>query len=121
MGRRALLIYNFALAAILLVAATLSTYAVQVTMQSSQVTDMPTFDAETRAALDKQPDLEQLRARALFYFDLARELKRARGVETLQLIYDARRLALIAAGLFFLSGILTLVLVPAGAAATKPG
>lgn len=109
---RALLVYHFAMALILVIAGAFSGYTVQAIEQSSRVTELPTFDNEARGALEKQQDMELLRARALFYFDISRELKRARSYETLQLIYDARRLLFIMAGLFALGGLLVAVLYP---------
>lgn len=108
--RRALLIYNFGIALILVVVGFVSVYAAEALQQPSRLTEMPTFDSDSRQALEQQPDLELLRARALFYFDLARELKKARSVDTTRLFYDARTLAIMVAGLFVLGGVMVLVL-----------
>ena len=109
--RRALLIYNFGIALILVVVGFVSVYAVDALQQPSRrVTEMPTFDGDSRQALEQQQDLEQLRARSLFYFDLAKELKKARSVDTTRLFYDARTLAIMVAGLFVLGGVLILSL-----------
>ena len=108
--RRALLIYNFGLSLILVAIGLASVFAADALQQSSRVTNLPTFDNDSRAAIEKQPDLEQLRSRALFYFELARELKKARSVDTSQYYYDARRLAFIVAGLFAVAGIMILTL-----------
>jgi hypothetical protein len=105
-SRRALLIYNFGLAVILALVGVLSIFVQDAMVQSSRVTDMPTFDAAARKALADEKDLETLRSRSLFYFDVARDLKRARNVETTRLFYDARTLAFLVAGLFALSGVL---------------
>ena len=108
--RRALLIYNFGIALILVVVGFVSVYAVDALQQPSRVTQMPTFDGDSRQALEQQQDLEQLRARSLYYFDLAKELKKARTVDTTRLFYDARTLAIMVAGLFTLGGVLILTL-----------
>jgi hypothetical protein len=108
--RRALLIYNFGIALILVVVGFVSVYAVEALQQPSRLTEMPTFDADSRQAVEQQKDIEPLRARALFYFDLARELKKARSVDTTRLFYDARTLAIMVAGLFALAGVMLLVL-----------
>jgi hypothetical protein len=108
--RRALLIYNFGLSLILVAVGLASIFAADAMHQSSRVTNLPTFDKDSREAIEKQPDLEQLRSRALFYFELARELKKARTVDNSQYYYDARRLAFIVAGLFALAGIMILTL-----------
>ena len=114
--RRALLIYNFGIALILVVVGFVSVYAVDALQQPSRVTEMPTFDTDSRQALEQQKELEALRARALFYFDLAKELKKARGVDNTRYFYDARTLAIMVAGLFALAGVMILALPPM----TKP-
>ena len=110
--RRALLIYNFGIALILVVVGMLSVYAVDALQPSSRVTEMPTFGNDSRQVLEQQQELDALRARALFYFDLARELKKARSVDNTRYFYDARTLAIMVAGLFALAGVMILTLPP---------
>jgi hypothetical protein len=108
---RALVIYNFGIALILFAIGLVSVLAGDnAVQQSSRLTNLPTFDASSREALEQQPDLEQLRARTLFYFELARELKKARTVDTTRYFYDARTAVWILAALFVLAGCMVLTL-----------
>ena len=117
--RRALLLYNFGIAVILIVVGIVSVFAVGVVQAPSRVTDMPTFDRAAHKSLEEHKDIEPLRARALFYFELARDLKRERSLDTARLFYDARTLAFMVAGLFALGGVMILVLPLGGAKEEK--
>jgi len=108
---RALVIYNFGIALILFAIGLASVLAGDnAAQQSSRLTQLPTFDEGSRQALEQQADLEQLRARTLFYFDLAKELKRARNIDTTRYFYDARTAVWILATLFVLAGLMVLTL-----------
>ena len=108
--RRALLIFNFGLAAILAAVGFASIMAAQDFTQASRLTELPNFNMESREAIEKQQDVEQLRSRALFYFELARELKKARSTDTVRLYSDGRTLAFVVAGLFVFCGILVMMM-----------
>ena len=105
--RRALLIYHFGIAALLLVIGAVSVYAVDVGAPG-RLTEMPTFDRESRTTLSEERDVEALRSRSLFYFDLGRELKKARVRDTVRLFYDVRTFAFVVAALFALGGLMLL-------------
>ena len=108
---RALVIYNFGVALVLFAIGLVSVLAGdQAIQQSSRLTNLPTFDPGSRQALEQQSDIEQLRARTLFYFELARELKKARSVDTTRYFYDARTAVWILAALFVLAGFMVLTL-----------
>ena len=108
--RRALLVYNFGIAIILAAVGFLTSYAMIVTQESSRLTGMPTFDAPARLALEGESEIEKLRARSLFYLELAYELKKSQRIDVSRLFYDARTLAFMVSGLFVLGEVLVLVL-----------
>ena len=108
--RRALLIYNFGIALILLSIGFLTVYAGDAMKQSSRLTELPNFDAPSRRAIEEQQELDPLRSRALFYFDLAHELKKARNIDSTRYFYDARTVVWLLAALFILGGLMTLTL-----------
>jgi hypothetical protein len=108
--RRALLIYHFGIALILLSIGFVTVYAGDAMKQSSRLTELPNFDATSRKAIEEQQDLDPLRARALFYFDLAHELKKARNTDSTRYFYDARTVVWVLAALFVLGGLMTLTL-----------
>ena len=58
----------------------------------------------------RQQAVEAVRSRALFYFDVARDLRRARAEDDVGIYQDARILCFAVAGLFVLGGILGLLL-----------
>jgi len=53
-----------------------------------------------------QEHLENLRARAIFYFELGRDLKNARYIDSDTLFHDARSMCFILAAVFTLGGVL---------------
>ena len=108
--RRALLIYNFGIALILLTIGFVTVYAGDAMKQSSRLTELPNFDAASRKAIEEQPELDPLRSRALFYFDLAHELMKARNSDSTRYFYDARTVVWVLAALFVLGGLMTLTL-----------
>jgi hypothetical protein len=109
--RRALLIYNFGIALILLTIGFVTVYAGDaLQQQSSRLTELPNFDSTSRKAIEEQPELDPLRSRALFYFDLAHELKKARNSDNSRYFYDARTVVWVLAALFILAGLMTLTL-----------
>ena len=118
--RRALLIFNFGLAAILATVGFASILAADNFHQSSRLTELPNFNVDSRQALEQQQDLEQLRSRALFYFELARELKKARSIDTVRLYSDGRTLAFVVAGLFIFCGILIMMMPEMSKPASLP-
>jgi hypothetical protein len=105
-----LLIYNFGIALILLTIGFLTVYAGGAMQQASRLTELPNFDANSRQAIEQQQELDPLRSRALFYFDLAHELKKARNSDNTRYFYDARTVVWLLAALFILGGLMTLTL-----------
>jgi hypothetical protein len=107
---RALLVFNFGIAVILVLVGFLTVQAMSAMQASSRLTDMPTFDQAARDSVEKEPDIEKLRARSMFYFELARELKRARNNDSERMFYDARTLCFVVAALFGLGGLMVIAL-----------
>jgi hypothetical protein len=118
--RRALLIYNFGIALILLTIGFVTVYAGDAMQQSSRLTELPNFDSTSRKAIEEQPELDPLRARALFYFDLAHELKKARNSDNTRYFYDARTVVWVLAALFILAGLMALTLPKENSPAPLP-
>ena len=77
--------------------------------QIKRLNDLPSFNAEARSFIADEPDLERLRSRSLFYFDVARDLKRARTDDSSRVFKDASTLAFFVAVLFAISGGLLLL------------
>src|ERR1041384_715610 len=62
--------------------------------------NVPMFDAAERAAMD-QAEPSRERAQAMYYFDSARELSRARSGDTERYLADVRLLCFTAASAFY--------------------
>ena len=77
--------------------------------QIKRLNDLPSFNAEARAFITDEPDLERLRSRSVFYFDVARDLKRARTDDSSRVFKDASTLAFFVAALFAISGALQIL------------
>ena len=101
--RRTLLLYNFGLAGLLVFIGAMSIIGADAA-QIKRLNDLPSFNAEARAYITDEQDLERLRTRSLFYFDVARDLKRARVDDSSQVFKDASTLAFFVAVLFAISG-----------------
>ena len=77
--------------------------------QIKRLNDLPNFNTEARTAIAEEQDIEKLRTRAQFYFDVARDLKRARTDDSSRVFQDASRLAFFVAALFAIGGVLQVV------------
>jgi hypothetical protein len=106
--RRTLLLYNFGIAGLLLFIGALSVIGADAA-QIRRLNDLPTFSAESRALVTDEKDIEQLRQRAAFYFDIARDLKRARGDDSTKVFKDASTLSFFVAALFGMGGVLLIL------------
>jgi hypothetical protein len=101
--RRTLLLYNFGIAGLLIFIGAMSMLGADAA-QIKRLNDLPSFNAETRAYITDEAELERLRTRALFYFDVARDLKRARSDDSSKLFKDVSTLAFFVACLFAVGG-----------------
>jgi hypothetical protein len=110
--KRTLLIYNFGLALLFLVVGTL-TMATFEHFLNRQAAAIPPFDAASARAIREEQDIEHLRARATFYFELGRDLKRARYSDTDTLVRDFRFLCFLLGAIFTVGGAMSLVTMKA--------
>ena len=100
--QRTQLIYQFGLALIFIVVGTLSLVTYDQFLSRPSI--VPPFDAASQTAIREEPDIEKLRARAAFYFELGRDLKRARYSDTDTLIHDFRFLCFLLSAIFAVGG-----------------
>jgi len=112
---RSLLLYNFGFAVAFALIGLLSVYS-QDYVNPNRASEPPAFKNSVRQEIEKEQALEAVRGRALFYFDIARDLRKARADDGAGIYQDARTLSFAVAGLFLLGGILALLLPPARAA-----
>ena len=103
--RRTLLLYNFGIAGLLVFIGAMSIVGADAA-QIKRLNDLPNFNAEARNYLIEEQDIEKLRARSQFYFDVARDLKRARTDDSSKVFKDASTLAFFVAVLFAASGVM---------------
>ena len=103
--RRTLLLYNFGIAGLLVFIGLMSMVGADAA-QIKRLNDLPNFNAEARAFLTDEQDVEKLRSRSLFYFDVARDLKRARTDDSSKVFKDVGTLAFFVAALFAVGGVL---------------
>src|SRR5262245_38737180 len=101
--RRTLLLYNFGIAGLLAFIGAMSIVGADAA-QIKRLNDLPNFNAESRGYLADEADLEKLRTRSLFYFDVARDLKRARTDDSQKVFKDVGTLAFFVAALFAIGG-----------------
>jgi hypothetical protein len=113
--RRTLIIYNFGAALLFAVIGALSLLTFDHLLNRPAV--LPPFDSASAKAIEQEPDLERLRSQAAFYFELGRELKRARYSDTDSLIRDFRSLCFLLTVIFAVGGAMSLKVAKG---ATKP-
>ena len=107
-SKRTLLIYNFGLAMLFVVigALTMTTFEHFLNRPAAAI---PPFDAASAKAIREERDIERLRMRATHYFDLGRDLKRARYSDTDTLVRDFRSLCFLLGAIFIVGGTMSLV------------
>ena len=106
--KRTLLLYNFGIAGLLTFIGAMSIVGADAA-QIKRLNDLPNFNAESRAYLTDEQDLEKLRVRSMFYFDVARDLKRARTDDSSKVFKDASTLAFFVAALFAVAGVMQIL------------
>lgn len=108
--RRTLLIFNFGVAALFLLVGGLSVYAMSLVQPgASQLSVPPAFTASALRSISEEREVERLRSTAIFYYELARDMRKARHAATEGYLYDVRLLSFFVAGLFFIGGLLVLL------------
>ena len=110
--RRTLLIYNFGIAIIFVVIGLLSLLTLD---PFSNRTVQPPFDPASQTAIHEEKDIEHLRSRAAFYFELGRDLKRARYADSDTFFHDFRFLCFLLGATFALGGAMCYLAMRAGA------
>ena len=106
--RQTLLIYNFGLALMFVVIGALTMATFEHFLNRPAVAALP-FDPASAQAIRDEQDIEKLRSRAVFYFDLGRDLKRARYSDTDTLVHDFRFLCFLLGAIFTVGGAMSLV------------
>lgn len=109
---RTLLVYNFGIAAIFIAMALFSAFALEPLMRRSVL--QPPFDAASHEAIQKETDLERLRNRAAFYFEVARGLKESRYADTSLFFSDVRKICFALGIAFAIGGGLTVLALRSG-------
>jgi hypothetical protein len=101
--QRTLLLYNFGIALIFVAVGFLSLVALD---PFTNRTVMPPFDPASLTAIHEEENIDHLRSRATFYFELGRDLKRARYADSDILFHDFRFFCFILGAAFALGGVL---------------
>jgi hypothetical protein len=110
--RRALLVFNFGVAGLFLLIGLLSIYAMSIVQPGTgQISVPPAFNVAALQAISEEKEIEKVRSQAVFYYELARDFRKARYAATEGYLYDVRVLSFFVAGLFVIGGLL--VIVPA--------
>jgi hypothetical protein len=102
--RRTLLVYNFGIALTFVAIGVLSLIALDPFTKRSAI--VPPFDPASHAAIQEEQNVEHLRSRATFYFELGRELKRARYADSDNLFSEFRYLCFILGAAFAVGGVM---------------
>jgi hypothetical protein len=107
--RRTLLLFQFGVCITFLVIGTLSTYAIETLLPNlGKTVILASLDKNARKELETIDDVEKLRPKAQFYFDLAVQLKQAHGTQEANLIDAGANVCYILAALFAMGGLLIL-------------
>src|SRR4051812_21575102 len=106
---RLLLLYNFGIALLFVVIGLFSLFALEPYLNRPTV--VPPFDASSHKAIEEEQDIDKLRGRAIFYFEIGRELKQARYSDSDTFLADMRKLSFLIAFAFALGGVFSLFVV----------
>jgi hypothetical protein len=101
-----LLIYNFGAALLFALIGVLSLFTADGIL--NRPVALPPFDPASAKAIQEEADLERLRSQAAFYFELGRDLKRARYTDTDTSVRDFRFVCLLLAMVFAAGGAMSL-------------
>jgi hypothetical protein len=105
--RRTLLIFQLGNCLAFVLVGLLSTYTITTLLPSvGKAVILQTLDVPARKSLSEEEDIEHMRGRALYYFDLAAELKQAHGNEELGILETVRYVCYVMAALFGVGGLL---------------
>lgn len=104
--RRTLIIYNFGAALLFVAIGALSLLTSDSVL--NRAVALPPFDPASAKAIQEEPDIERLRSQAAFYFELGRDLKRARYSDTDTSVRDFRFTCLLLAIVFAAGGAMSM-------------
>ena len=105
--RQTLLLYNFGLALAFIFMGALSLLTFERLMDRPVI--QPPFDSVSLTVIKEETDIERLRSKAAFYFELGRDLKRARYADTDTGARDFRIVCFLVAGLLAIGGVLLII------------
>jgi len=105
--RQTLLLYNFGLAIAFVLMGTLSLLAYERLIDRPVI--QPPFDPSSLTVIKEEADIERLRAKAAFYFELGRDLKRARYADSDTGARDFRIVCFLVAGLMAIGGVMLMI------------
>ena len=107
--RRTLLLYHFGACFAFVVMGLLSPYVIEsfLPTMGKEITLPPLSPAAVKELRETQ-DVQRLRSQALFYFELARDFKRAQSTVEQEEVLAVRYICYILAGVLGLGGLLTL-------------
>jgi len=111
--KRTLLIYNYGLAVLFVVVGALTMATFEHFLNRPAAAVAP-FDAASSKAINEEQDIEKLRARAVFYFELGRDFKKARYADTDTLVRDFRFLCFLLGAIFTVGGTMTYAIIKIG-------
>ena len=115
---RTLLLFNFGFALVFVLVGMLSVYSLDYT-RPNRASESPAFAKKARTDIESEQATEVIRGRALFYFDVASGMRRARMEDDESDYRDVQLLSFFVAGLFALGGMLGLLLPPARSGPVK--
>jgi hypothetical protein len=110
---RTLLLYNFGIALVFLLIGFLSVYSLDL-VKPNRANEPIALAKEARLAIEQEQAVEALRGRAFFYFDTARDMRRARVQDDVRTYYDAQVISFVVAALFVVGGLMSILLPRAG-------
>jgi hypothetical protein len=105
--RQTLLLYNFGLAIVFVMIGMLSLLAYERFVDRPVI--QPPFDPATLKSMKEETDVERLRIQAAFYFELGRDLKRARYADTDTGARDFRIVCFLVSGILAIGGAMIIV------------
>ncbi len=108
-SRRSLLLFNFGIAVVFIVIGSLSVYSLDL-VRPNRASEPTAFAKDARLAIAEEQSIDAVRARTLYYFDIARDMRRARLRDEVETYNDVRILSFVVAGLFLVGGALALLL-----------
>ncbi len=110
---RTLLLYDFGIAVVFVLIGALSMYTLEL-LHPNRHNETAVFAQTARTALEQEQDLERLRARTLFYYDMSSYQRRSRAQDDERFFQDVRVLSFAVAALFVLNALFAALLAAAG-------